>query len=174
MSQIEGDAEGPQHDCHDSVTGLLNRRGFDSKLAEALALHSERDVVVAVILADIDHLKAVNDKWGFWPGEEVLMRVADVLQSLIRDDEILCRNSGDEFLLVSIAGTESRARVLAELIETEVSRLKVSWKGIDLDPLSITTGLAFSTRDGLRTEDLINAAEVDLVRKKRSRRKLTS
>jgi diguanylate cyclase (GGDEF)-like protein len=174
MSQIAGNSEGTPPDHRDSLTGLLNRRAFESKLADALARHCDGKLVVAVILADIDDLKAVNDKWGFWPGDEVLKRVAVLLQSLVRDEEVVCRYGGDEFFLLSTAATESRARFLAEQIETEVSRLKVSWKGFDLDPLSITTGLAFSSRDGLRTEDLINAADVDLVRKKRSRRPHTS
>jgi diguanylate cyclase (GGDEF)-like protein len=151
----------------DSLTGLLNLRAFDPTLANALASYSEGSEIVAVILADLDRFKLVNDTFGYWAGDEVLKRVASLLQAITRDEAVVCRYHADRFIALCATTTEPRARQLAVRIETEVRSLAVNWEGHDIGPLSISTVLAFCPRDGRHAEDLIHAADVALFRKKR-------
>ncbi len=90
----------------DELTGLLNRRGFFS-LAEKQLLTAERKGRdMAVIYADMDDLKGVNDTWGHKEGDIALMEIANMLRQTFRESDIISRLGGDEFaVLVEI--TES-------------------------------------------------------------------
>jgi len=156
-------------DSLDALTGLLNRHAFHSKLADVLRGYSKDDGDIALILGDMDHFKAVGDRFGIPPGNEALTRVASLLQSLVRPEDVVCRYGGDEFLILSAGTSAARAKSLAERIETEVARLKVSWDGCDLGPLSMTTGVALCPRDGTRANHLTEAADLTLRRRKRRR-----
>ncbi len=153
-------------DVLDSLTGLLNRRGFDSKLHDALASYTDSSGIVAVILADLDQFKLVNDTFGHRAGDEVLRSVARLLQTHARGDVVACRYGGDEFIVLCPGTTEPRAQQLALRIETEARSLVVNWEGRDIGPVPLSTGLAYCPRDGKRAEDLIEAADVALLRKK--------
>jgi diguanylate cyclase (GGDEF)-like protein len=94
------DAELHQLAFYDSLTGLANRALFRDRLGHALALH-ERDLrAVAVIFADLDDFKAVNDTLGHGPGDELLCRVAERLRDVLRDGDTLARLGGDEFAVL--------------------------------------------------------------------------
>lgn len=157
------------NDSVDSLTGLLNRSAFDSKLADALRNYSDDNGTIALILADIDHFKAVNDKRGYWAGDEALKSVATLLQTLTGDHEIVCRYGGDEFVLLSVGTSASQAHILAQHIETEVACLKLTWEGHDLGQLSMTTGVALCPRDSRQAPDLFQAADLAMHRRKRDR-----
>jgi diguanylate cyclase (GGDEF)-like protein len=80
----------------DSLTGLPNRRSFEDAVHKLAA----RNLTYGVLLADLDHFKAVNDTYGHAAGDRALRLFADVLRSALRDKDIPCRFGGEEFAIV--------------------------------------------------------------------------
>ncbi len=118
---------------HDSLTGLMNRRRFREELESQLALQQRYGGEAALLLVDVDRLKAINDSRGHGAGDVVLRRVAEVMRSRMRSTDVVARLAGDEFavLLSNVAtaqalllGEELLARLAAE--EVEGSSISVS------------------------------------------------
>jgi diguanylate cyclase (GGDEF)-like protein len=84
----------------DPLTGLWNRRAFDEQLARETAVARRYDSGCAVVLIDIDELKAINDRHGHAFGDAALCRLADRLQSGSREADLAARFGGDEFALL--------------------------------------------------------------------------
>ena len=137
----------------DELTGLLNRRGFFSQLRRELA-HAERDMKAGGLLAliDLDGFKAINDSYGHDAGDAVLCRVAALLSSSVRTQDLVARLGGDEFavLLTGIDPTTGVCRTveLARRLNTET----VPWHGHEL---SIALSLGTSPYGAGDREDLV-------------------
>ncbi len=102
---------------HDALTGLVNRRGFESRLDAALADGRETGRPAAVLVIDLDNFKGVNDTYGHAVGDELLRRVAAAMRSRVRDSDIVARLGGDEFgVLLSGVSPRHARMVAAELI----------------------------------------------------------
>jgi diguanylate cyclase (GGDEF)-like protein/PAS domain S-box-containing protein len=82
---------------HDSLTGLYNRAFFDEEMAR---YDTNRQLPVSVIMADLNGLKLVNDTYGHKVGDEILKRAADILRSACREEDIIARWGGDEFVIL--------------------------------------------------------------------------
>jgi diguanylate cyclase (GGDEF)-like protein len=89
----------------DSLTGLLNRRSFERKLTAARA----SEPTVALAMADLDHFKTLNDTYGHETGDRALRLFADVLRGSFRENDLLCRQGGEEFLIALPASTAEAA-----------------------------------------------------------------
>jgi len=85
---------------HDRLTGLHNREYAESRLAEELSLARRTGRAVVVALADLDHFKAVNDRYGHAAGDEVLRHTAEMLRRSFRANDVIARYGGEEFLIV--------------------------------------------------------------------------
>jgi diguanylate cyclase (GGDEF)-like protein/PAS domain S-box-containing protein len=101
----------------DSITGLLNRRGLDGALSNALMSTSESRQL-ALLLVDLDYFKTVNDTFGHAAGDLVLREVALVLVQCVRRTDIVGRTGGDEFvvLLPAIEGAHKAEEIAANII----------------------------------------------------------
>lgn len=84
---------------HDSLTDLPNRAGFLARLDRALAADGNAATLVAVLFLDLDHFKAVNDRFGHAAGDQLLVAVAARLRAALRDGESAARLGGDEFTI---------------------------------------------------------------------------
>jgi two-component system cell cycle response regulator len=104
----------------DSLTGLINRKGFLARAESLLASASERQPI-SVLVIDIDRFKQVNDQLGHSVGDRVLRRVADVLKRSARGAECIARVGGDEFLVLASASLD-QATGLAEFLRQEVEK----------------------------------------------------
>ena len=100
----------------DALTGLLNRRGFESQMAFALALARRSSRPLSLIAVDVDHFKRVNDTYGHEAGDEVLRRMARTLESRLRSSDVVARLGGEEFVALlpdtDLAGAQAIAQVL--------------------------------------------------------------
>ena len=85
---------------HDRLTGLHNREYAESRLAEAISQARRTGQSVVAALADLDHFKAVNDRYGHAAGDEVLRHTADFLRRSFRASDVVARWGGEEFLIV--------------------------------------------------------------------------
>ena len=97
---------------HDSMTGLLNRPGFDARFAATARRVRRGGTLAAVVMIDLDRFKAVNDTLGHAAGDEVLKQVAHRLRGAIRYTDVAARRGGDEFavLLSSVADEAAAER----------------------------------------------------------------
>ncbi len=85
---------------HDPLTGLANRALFRERLVAALDAHRQRDRPVAVLFADLDDFKLVNDSFGHAIGDRVLRAIAERLRACVGDEDLVARLGGDEFAVV--------------------------------------------------------------------------
>ncbi|MBW8328389.1 MAG: sensor domain-containing diguanylate cyclase [Thiobacillus sp.] len=83
----------------DSLTGLPNRRAFETRFPQAQGL-AERQHPVALVMLDIDHFKGVNDRFGHGVGDQVLLALAQSLKELTRRADLAARLAGDEFVVL--------------------------------------------------------------------------
>ncbi len=105
----------------DRLTGLYNRTKLDEAFANELARAERHGESVAVILADIDHFKSVNDTYGHQVGDSVLSEFAAVLRPLTRVTDTTGRWGGEEFLVICAHVDLDGARILAERIRAAVA-----------------------------------------------------
>jgi diguanylate cyclase (GGDEF)-like protein len=105
----------------DTLTGLLNRRGFDERASLELA-HARRDgASIAAVAFDIDFFKRINDEWGHEIGDRVLVRIGELLTNHARDIDVAARFGGEEFVVLLPGCTSSEAEAFAERIRQALS-----------------------------------------------------
>jgi diguanylate cyclase (GGDEF)-like protein len=105
---------------HDSLTGLRNRRRFEEDLRTEMARAYREDRPVALLLLDLDHLKEANDSLGHSAGDRMIVEVAGVLRSRMRETDVLARIGGDEFAIALPRCDIREATVVAEAIGTAI------------------------------------------------------
>jgi diguanylate cyclase (GGDEF)-like protein len=104
----------------DPLTGLLNRRGFFRELARAIAYRERYGTSIALLLADLDRFKLLNDDHGHETGDRALVHLASVLRQHVRASDSIGRLGGDEFAVllwqVDEAGARQKARMLEDIV----------------------------------------------------------
>ena len=105
----------------DKLTGLLNRQSLDALLHQAMTRSRRGDAPLSLLLADVDHFKAVNDEHGHLVGDEVLRRVALNLREHLRESDTVCRWGGEEFLMIVQDCDASAALLLAEKLRAAIA-----------------------------------------------------
>jgi diguanylate cyclase (GGDEF)-like protein len=146
----------------DPLTGLLNRRGVDRVLTEALDHAASSGTVLSLALLDIDHFKLVNDTGGHISGDRLLRSIANSWRALSREHEVLGRYGGDEFALVLKESTLAEA-------STPTERLRVAVPG----GMTCSAGIA-AWEPGDTLPMLLARADAALYDSKRAGRNRTS
>ena len=106
----------------DPLTGLLNRKALDNRIAELSEQSLRADAPVGLVLADLDHFKKINDTLGHPCGDDVLVGAADIIRGQLRAFELAYRVGGEEFLIVLPGLGVAETTELAERIRAAVSR----------------------------------------------------
>ncbi len=147
----------------DSLTGLGNRRYFDNALNEEIARAREEDITLCVSLADIDHFKAINDKFGHMAGDVVLKRFADLLTAHIKGEDKVARFGGEEFaILFPDADLADATSILGQIQkQLESKRWAVAASGERLGAVTASFGVA-RLRDGESAEELLRRVDAKL------------
>jgi diguanylate cyclase (GGDEF)-like protein len=151
---------------HDPLTGLPNRTLLEDRLEHAAQRARRSNAGAAVLFADLDRFKEVNDTHGHPVGDELLLAVADRLSSLVRPGDTLARVSGDEFVfLCEDLHGPGDVEVLAHRIDAAFALPFVLSTGA----LSITAsvGVAFSGSRGDISGQLVNEADTAMYQRKR-------
>jgi len=145
----------------DKLTGLANRRAIEQHL-EQLSLGKQR---YAVMMADIDHFKQINDRFGHDEGDRVLKDIAKIMDASVRSHDVLARWGGEEFILIVESIRHSEAKRIAENLRRSVE-LATEQRDI---PLTISIGVAFQS-SGQPSDIVINEADNCLYTAKRGGR----
>lgn len=150
----------------DGLTGLFNRRYFDERLAERVVPAMNGGLMLAVIVFDLDHFKNVNDTYGHAGGDETLREFAKVLRGSARDQDVVARFGGEEFVMLIGGNSIQAARVVAARVLERVR------ERVRLGALYTTTsgGIAICPADGSTADELFKAADKALYAAKRNGR----
>lgn len=131
----------------DSLTGVLNRRRFAELAADAIAIALRHGQPVAVLMVDLDHFKAINDRFGHAAGDEVLRAFAHSAASVMRQGELFARVGGEEFAALlpqtDVEGALALAQRLRQRIRDEPARAA----GHTV-PCTVSIGVACLAADG--------------------------
>jgi diguanylate cyclase (GGDEF)-like protein len=114
---------------YDSLTGVLNRKGFLSKAEKMLSLSRDYQTGCALGFADLDNFKSVNDTHGHAAGDEALTAVASALGRAVGQQGIVARLGGDEFVFLLLAPSENAAQETSRLIVHETAKLSIPADG---------------------------------------------
>jgi diguanylate cyclase (GGDEF)-like protein len=149
----------------DELTQLANRRRFTETLAVEVRRAERFGDPLALILADLDDFKLINDRYGHQTGDEVLRRFADVLRENVRDFDLPVRYGGEEFaVLLPETGVEGAER-LARRLQSALLRLRLPEIGRDRPPVTSSFGVA-AFPAARSAEELLSAADGALYRAK--------
>ncbi len=141
---------------HDELTGLLNRRGYQQRLAAELARSDRDGTPLSLILGDIDCFKSLNDRFGHRCGDEALSRFAAVCRDQGRGADFAARVGGEEFAMV-LPGTDSAGALLAAERLREAVRSTLGRP--DGEPLTASFGVATCPEHGLDSDILLGQAD---------------
>ncbi|HRX42576.1 MAG TPA: diguanylate cyclase [Clostridia bacterium] len=143
---------------HDHLTGLYNRRFLEEEFSR---LDVKRNYPLSVIMADVNGLKLANDAFGHVEGDNILKNTAGILGDSCREDDIIARVGGDEFMIL-LPGTN--AEDTKRIIE-RIEKSRFSGEETRL-PVSISLGYAVKTDEGQDMDDLFKVAEDSMYRNK--------
>jgi diguanylate cyclase len=133
-----------QEAMQDPLTGVKNRKSFDTAMAKLVRTARETREPLALVMADVDHFKSFNDRWGHQTGDQVLRLVAEVMIANVKGQDILARYGGEEFAIILPGTSISNAVMLAERMRKAVEsrRLKKRRTNEDLGVITMSMGVA--------------------------------
>ncbi len=129
----------------DHLTGLMNRRSFEEEFLQYLRKNSKRKSFGGILL-DLNNFKLINDTWGHRMGDKALMEAADILRSVVEEEDTVARVGGDEFVILMPDGSPDRLKQKIDKINYVTSTLR---KNED-HPYTLTFSIGSGTYD---TED---------------------
>jgi diguanylate cyclase (GGDEF)-like protein len=144
---------------HDPLTGLPNRALFVDRVTQALARSERKPQTTAVLFADLDNFKAVNDSLGHAAGDELLIVIASRLRESLRPSDSAARFGGDEFaILLEDIGSEERVMNACERIMVSLGA-RVEIHGTTIDP-GASIGVALSRDAACSADGLLRDADL--------------
>ena len=137
--------DGAQAALIDPLTGLYNRRYALPHVARLLERATERNRGFALLLADLDHFKAVNDRFGHAAGDVVLRELAQRMSAILRPSDLVARIGGEEFLVTLPDATAETAHAIAQRLRASVAARRFALPGTPARlPVTLSIGLALS------------------------------
>jgi len=142
---------------HDALTGLLNRREFETKVEQSLTLYSE-GTTHALCIMDLDRFKIVNDTLGHTAGDELLKQISAKIQKVLRKTDLFARIGGDEFALFLSNIDQKKAEEIVEKILNVVREYQFVW-GNKAFRIGASIGLVDAPAQVSNYENLYHAAD---------------
>jgi diguanylate cyclase (GGDEF)-like protein/PAS domain S-box-containing protein len=153
----------------DELTGLYNRRGFMAFAAQHLNSLQRSDKGLAILYADLDGLKQINDSFGHKEGDRALIKTAELLKETFRSSDVLGRLGGDEFTVLAAIDPEGG-------VEELISRLRQRFRDFNAlksIPYQISMSIGVATLDAVdhqSIEDLLGLADKAMYQDKRRKK----
>jgi diguanylate cyclase (GGDEF)-like protein len=153
----------------DSLTGLFNRRRFETVIDKEFKRSMRYNVPLSCLMLDIDHFKKVNDTFGHTVGDGVLLETVKIIQNNIRDVDTVARWGGEEFIIMSPNTSKNNALIVADRIRKSMAGQ--SFPNVGNKKITISIGIADIPDQAIITkEQLINAADQALYDAKKNGR----
>ena len=150
----------------DYLTGALTRLAFMEEAEKRYSDHS------ALVLLDLDHFKQVNDRYGHMIGDQALVRFAQLITGCLRQNDVLGRFGGEEFLVLLPQATGAQALAVAERIRKSWQETEIDCNGVMLQ-LTASLGIALRTKPETSLADLTQQADSALYQAKNEGRNRT-
>lgn len=152
---------------HDALTGLPNRNFFMEQAAQSLRQAKRHGFKVAIFFLDLDRFKHVNDTCGHDAGDMLLIEFARRLRCLLREEDMVARQGGDEFIVAipQVDGYQSASVVARKIYEETRKTFKI---GEQLLEIGVSIGIAMYPEDGDNIEELLKCADTKMYRVKLS------
>lgn len=142
---------------HDHLTGLPNRRLLKQTVEDMIETRLNNQEPFALLYMDLDRFKNINDSMGHYVGDQLLKAVGARLQTLVRQNDLVGRLSGDEFLILCSSTTKQGAQMVAQRIVNEVSKsFLIDYLEIFIAP---SIGISMFPDDGTQYDTLIRNAD---------------
>ncbi|MGB2606607.1 MAG: sensor domain-containing diguanylate cyclase [Candidatus Sulfotelmatobacter sp.] len=143
----------------DGLTGIFNRRFFELRILEEIDRARRYGTGMAVIMADIDQFKRLNDEFGHVLGDEVLRQVSSLFHQQVRKIDVVCRYGGEEFGILLTQTTAAHAMNIAE----KLRKMVAGWQfpGVPRT-VTISAGTAAFPEHGTTRDELVKAADAAL------------
>jgi diguanylate cyclase (GGDEF)-like protein len=125
----------------DPLTGLMSRRFLFERLEQVWRLRGRRDMAMALVLTDVDHLKTVNDRHGHSAGDEMLRVVSSAVDTVIRNTDFAGRLGGDEFVLALLGCDGPRAIEVVDRLRNHLAVTPLLFHGTTIR-VTISAGVA--------------------------------
>lgn len=164
------DAELIRQAHQDPLTGVPNRRVIWEQ-GERLAARSDQPAApMAVLMIDVDHFKAINDRWGHDGGDQVLVAIAAVLARQVRGQDLLARVGGEEFMVLIQHHDEAAVRAMAERLRVAVESQPIDMPSGERLPCTVSIGYCVSSGGRANWREVVIAADRALYVAKRNGR----
>ena len=151
----------------DGLTGIFNRRFFEMRIMEEIERARRYKAGMAVVVADIDEFKRLNDEFGHVLGDEVLRQVSSVFHQQLRKVDVVCRYGGEEFGLLLTQVTPEQAVMVAEKLRKAIARWQ--FPGVPRT-VTISAGVAIFPEHGTTRDQLVRASDAALYAAKQAGR----
>lgn len=138
----------------DPLTGLLNRRSFETALHKEFSRSRRHNTDMAVVFIDLDRFKQINDRYGHECGDLALKYVSQTLESISRKEDIVARLAGDEFVLILPETQAETSECLMNRIQEHLDQNPLHHKGAKL-PLSLSYGIASTEETEIARPDAL-------------------
>ncbi len=146
--------------AHDALTGLINRREFESRLSTAIeTAYKDPGVRHAMIYVDLDQFKVVNDTCGHPAGDQLLRQVTGLLQTRVRANDVLARLGGDEFGVLLEYCTPDQALRIADTLRQAIHDLRFQW-GTNTMQIGASIGIVEIDQKTESVATLLSAADI--------------
>jgi diguanylate cyclase (GGDEF)-like protein/PAS domain S-box-containing protein len=147
---------------HDTLTGVLNRRGFDRQLAQAAAQSRRHGVRSALLLVDLDQFKLVNDRFGHLEGDRLLCDIVESISGRLRAGDTIARLGGDELaLILPFASSEAALAIGRELLGV----IREAARGVAGDEIVVSASIGVASIE--QAPDPVAAADAAMYDAKR-------
>jgi diguanylate cyclase (GGDEF)-like protein/PAS domain S-box-containing protein len=143
---------------HDALTGLYNRREFDTKLCELLENAKLSNNQHVLLYLDLDQFKVVNDTCGHAAGDKLLLQLSTLLSHKIRKNDILARLGGDEFAILLVSCDIDYGRRIAESLLDLISDFRFVW-GEKIFQIGVSIGLVPVTAASESAAEVMSSAD---------------
>jgi diguanylate cyclase (GGDEF)-like protein len=149
----------------DALTGVASRGCFEQALAQSIVEAERNGNSLVLVILDVDHFKAVNDRWGHEAGDKALRHICDLLGERLRASDTLGRLGGEEFGLLLRNTNRASAEPLVEQLREQISDSPLDYRHTLIE-LSATFGLAEWPSDGKTVDELYRCVDRRLYRGK--------
>lgn len=158
----------------DHLTGLYNRRYLDDVLDKELHRVDRSGQNLSVFMIDIDHFKRYNDTYGHDGGDAVLKTIGDLLNHWVREEDVVARTGGEEFVMVLPGANSDAALRRANDLRKTIEELDIIHEGQKLGRVTVSIGIAVYQDHALDKDGLMQAADKAMyVSKREGRNRVT-